>query len=62
MCSGIHFSPHLEPASIEEELEKCENGYVHVQVVSLVSLLRVQKLSANQAETKKGVHRYSNNL
>lgn len=55
-------SSYLEPASVEEELQQGENRDVHVQFVTLVSLLRVQKLSANKTEGKKGVNCDSNYL
>lgn len=60
---AIHKSViNLEPASVEEELQHGENRDVHVYSVIFVSLLRVQKLSANHAESKKGVNCNSDDL
>lgn len=53
---------YLEPAGVEEELQQRENRDVHVQCVVLVSLLRVQELSANDTEGKKRVNGNSNDL
>lgn len=47
---------NLQPASIEEKLQECENGNVQVQGVATVTFSRVQKLSSNQAESEEGVH------
>lgn len=47
---------YLEPASVEEELQQSENWDVHVQIVILVSFLRVQELSANHTEGKKRIN------
>lgn len=47
---------YLEPSSVKEELQQGENGNIHVQLVVLVSLLRVQKLPSNEAESKEGVY------
>lgn len=52
----MNVSSYLEPARVEEELQQGENRDVHVQFVILVSLLRVQKLSANHTEGKKRVN------
>lgn len=56
------FSSHFQPAGVEEELQQSENGDVHVHLVVLVSLLGVQKLSADHTESKKRVNRQSNYL
>lgn len=48
--------PDLEPASIEEELEQGEDGDVEVEVVTWVTLTRVQKLAANQTHQEEAVH------
>lgn len=49
--------PDLEPACVEEELEKGEDGDVEVEVVTRVTLTRVQKLPANQTHQEEAVHR-----
>lgn len=49
-------SGHLQPAGVEEELQQGENRNVHVKSVTAVTLLGIQKLSANDAEGEKGVN------
>lgn len=44
---------YLKPAAVKEELQQGENWDVHVHLVTLISLLRVQELSADHAEGKK---------
>lgn len=48
--------PDLEPAGVEEELEQGEDGHVEVEVMTLVTLTRVQKLAANQTHQEEAVH------
>lgn len=48
---------YLEPAGVEEELQQSEDRHVHVYFVVLVSLLRIQELSADHTEGEKGVDR-----
>lgn len=55
-CTTVQCSNHevyLQPTSIEEELQQCENRDVHVYSVSIVLFVGVQKLSTNDAECKK---------
>lgn len=44
---------YLQPATVEEELQQGEDRDVHVQVVILVSFVRVQELSANHTKAKE---------
>lgn len=53
---------YLEPANVEEELQQGENRDVQVDSVLIVSLFRVQKLSANHTEGKKRVNCYRDQL
>lgn len=70
-------SAHLEPASIEEELQQSGERHIHVRVsqgwgwllVWLQKLLRfgspclwLHKLAANQGEGKEGVDSYGHHL
>lgn len=48
--------PDLEPAGVEEELKQGEDGDIEVEVVTRVTLTRVQKLAANQAHQEEAVH------
>lgn len=38
---------HLQPSSIEEELQQSEDGHIEVQVVAWVTLTGVQELAAD---------------
>lgn len=53
---------YLEPANVEEELQQGENRDIQVDSVMIVSLFRVQKLSANHTEGKKRVNCYRDYL
>lgn len=67
-------SAHLEPASIEEELQQSGERHIHVQVPQrwprvLAWLQRfgspclwLHKLAANQGEGKEGVYCYGHHL
>lgn len=47
---------YFEPAIVEEELEQRVNRDIHVDPVIFVALLRVQKLSTDQAKCKKRIN------
>ena len=53
---------HLEPASIEEELEQSKNWNVQIQFMAFVVLLWIQKLPPDQAEAKVRVNSNSDYL
>lgn len=53
---------HLQPASIEEELQQGEDRYINIQVMALVTLGRVEELTTNQASEKKRVDSQSDDL
>jgi hypothetical protein len=63
-------SAHLEPASVEEELQQCGERNVHVQVPQgwLKFLrfdspcVRLNKLASNQGKGKEGVYSYGHHL
>lgn len=51
---------HFEPAHVEDELQEGEDWKVQVDLMVFVTLCRIQKLSADDGESKVGVcrHRY----
>lgn len=53
---------HLQPASVEEELQERKDGYHEVQLVAGVGLGWVQKLPPNQASQEEAVHRHGHHL
>ena len=53
---GVYIPTYLEPSDVEEELEKCENRDVQVDLMVFVALHRVKELSSDQAKSKEGVY------
>lgn len=53
---------YLEPASVEEELQQCEDGHVEVQVMTWAALSRVEELAADQTSKEEGVDGESDDL
>lgn len=46
---------YLQPASVEEELQQCEDGHVEVQVVTWAVLSGVEELATDQTSEEEGV-------
>lgn len=53
---------YLQPASVEEELQQCEDGHVEVQVVTWSALNRVEELATDQTSEEEGVDGESDDL
>lgn len=53
---------NLQPASIEEELQKGKDRNIEVKVMTWITLTRVQKLSTNQTHQEETIHCQSHNL
>lgn len=53
---------YLEPASIEEELQQCEDRHVEVQVMTWAALSRVEELATDQTSKEEGVDGESDDL
>ena len=62
-CSpGLGTPTHLEPTSIEEELQQGEDWHAQVQVMVFVALCWVQELAANEASQEVAVHSNGHHL
>lgn len=53
---------YLQPASVEEELQQCEDGHVEVQVMTWATLSRVEELATDQTSEEEGVDGESDDL
>lgn len=53
---------YLEPANVEKELQECEDREVEIEIVSLITLGRVEKLPSNQTSQEETVHSHSYHL
>ena len=52
----MNYCGYLNPAHVEEELEECEYGNIHIHLVTLIPLGRVQELTPKQRTQEKGVN------
>lgn len=53
---------YLQPTSVEEELQQCEDGHVEVQVMTWAALSGVEELATDQTSKEEGVDGESDDL